>query len=145
MGRRSLFANAGLGATADVVIKMHAVARLAFNGYVQHIQASWVKEGPKLGQYLLMAGCDDFGGTLMNERIAASAGATYGQMMRPLEIRRLIRASGRVPAQRSTIYEIMSVFEDDGPAGPLDLLEDPERRFGSYRGLVTSSGFKNMK
>jgi len=142
VGRRSFFTEASLGATADVVIKMHAVARLAFNGYIQHIQASWVKEGPKFAQYLLMAGCDDFGGTLMNEIIAASAGATHGQMMRPIEIRRLIRASGRVPAQRSTLYEIMRVFEDDGPAGALDLVEDPESTFGSYRGLVSSPSFK---
>ncbi len=59
-------------------------------------------------------------------------------MMRPMEICRLIRAAGRVLAQRSTIYEIMRVLEEDGPAGPLDLVEDPESRFGSYRGLVTS-------
>ena len=68
----------------------------------RNIQASWVKEGPKLAQLLLGAGANDLGGTLINESISTSAGAPYGQLVPPAELRRLVRDAGRVPAQRDT-------------------------------------------
>src|SRR5262249_3862546 len=74
------------GATGAEVVKMHAVARLMLGSSFRNIQSSWVKEGPKLAQYLLTAGANDFGGTLMNESISTSAGAQYGQMVRPVEL-----------------------------------------------------------
>ena len=67
------------GPTWDEVVLVHAVARLALDGLVPNIQASWVKLGLEGGARLLDAGCNDFGGTLMNETISRAAGASHGQ------------------------------------------------------------------
>ena len=48
------------GATGAEVIKMYAVARIMLNNWIPNLQASWVKEGPKLAQMALDAGCNDF-------------------------------------------------------------------------------------
>jgi 7,8-didemethyl-8-hydroxy-5-deazariboflavin synthase CofH subunit len=126
------------GATGADVIKMHAIARIMLHGHINHIQASWVKEGPKFGQLLLAAGVDDLGGTLINESISTSAGASHGQLVPPGELRRLIRDMGRIPVERSTVYGIRRVF--DGPddcQDPLDTVADQaEERFGSYQHLI---------
>ena len=58
------------GATGADVIRMHAIARVVLQGWIDNIQCSWVKEGPKLAQALLAAGCNDLGGTLINESIS---------------------------------------------------------------------------
>src|ERR671933_297636 len=101
------------GADANEVLKMHAVARIMLNNHIPNIQVSWVKEGARMSQLLLAAGVNDFGGTLMNESISTAAGAQHGQLMRPKEIRQLIRATGRTPAQRSTTYKILKSFADE--------------------------------
>jgi FO synthase len=101
------------GPTGSEDLKMHAVARLMLNGYINNIQVSWVKLGPKFAQMCLQAGANDFGGTLMNEQISRSAGAPYGEYMSPQEFCRLIRDIGRIPAQRSTLYDILRTFEDE--------------------------------
>jgi 2-iminoacetate synthase ThiH len=120
------------------------VARLFLGPLFRNIQCSWVKEGPKLAQVLLAAGANDMGGTLINESISTSAGAGYGQLVPPVELRRLIRDAGRVPAQRSTTYELLRVYEgeNDGEDSPLDHVDDAEQRFGSYRMLATSGRFR---
>lgn len=91
-------------------LKVHAVSRLMLQGCIDNIQASWVKLGPKLAQLCLQAGANDFGGTLMEENISRAAGADSGQYMSSEEFRRLIREIGRTPAQRTTIYEILELF-----------------------------------
>ena len=57
---------------------MHAVARLALHPHITNIQASWVKMGHKGVNACLNAGCNDLGGTLMNESISRAAGTTHG-------------------------------------------------------------------
>jgi len=102
-----------------------------------------VKEGPKLAQLLLDAGANDLGGTLINESISTSAGASYGQLVPPAELRRLIRDAGRVPARRDTLYNLLHVYEDgDDPDSALDHVQDAEARFGSYRRLIASGEFR---
>ncbi len=126
------------GPTGVEIIKVHAISRLMLNNWIPNLQVSWPKEGARFAQVLLGAGVNDMGGTLINESISTSAGAQHGQLLRPREIRGLIRDAGRVPAERSTTYEIRRVFdEDDGASGPLDLVEgDAEERFGSYQRLI---------
>src|SRR5205823_2998993 len=63
------------GPSGNEVVKMHALARLMLGASFRNIQSSWVKEGPKIGRYLLSAGANDVGGTLMNESISTFAGA----------------------------------------------------------------------
>ena len=56
---------------------------------------------------LLDAGCNDLGGTLMGEIITRSAGAAHGQEVTPSDFEETILAANRVPARRSTTYEIL--------------------------------------
>jgi 7,8-didemethyl-8-hydroxy-5-deazariboflavin synthase CofH subunit len=100
----------GPSATDD--LRMIAVARLFFRPWITNIQMSWVKLGGKLSQLALLAGANDFGGTLMEESISRESGANHGENLPPEEIRRLIREVGRIPVQRSTEYEILRRFED---------------------------------
>jgi len=131
------------GATGVEVIRMHALARLLLGPVLRNIQASWVKEGPKLAQALLDAGANDLGGTLINESISTSAGAQYGQLVGPAELRRWIRDAGRVPAERDTLYRVVREYaEGDDPRSALDTIEDAETRFGSYRRLIASGEFR---
>ncbi len=131
------------GATGVEVVRMHALARLVLGPTIRNVQSSWVKEGPKLAQLLLDAGANDLGGTLINESISTSAGAAYGQLVPPAELKRLIRDAGRVPAQRDTVYTILRRYEaGHDEASPLDAVEDPETRFGSYRRLIASGEFR---
>ncbi len=62
----------------------------------------------------------------------------------PAELRRLIRDAGRIPAQRSTVYDLLKVSrtEADEEDSPLDHVDDAEARFGSYRLVATSGKFR---
>jgi 7,8-didemethyl-8-hydroxy-5-deazariboflavin synthase CofH subunit len=95
------------GPTWDEVVLVHAVARIAFDGLIPNIQASWVKLGLGGGTRLLEAGCNDMGGTLMDENISRAAGASHGQLATPEELERAISAAGRTPARRNTVYELL--------------------------------------
>jgi FO synthase len=97
-------------------LKMHAVARLMLAGFIDNIQVSWVKLGPEMAQTMLACGANDLGGTLMNESISRAAGAKHGQEITPAEMVRIIRAAGRVPVQRNTLYEAVEDFSDHDPA-----------------------------
>ena len=111
--------------------------------WLRNIQASGVKEGPKLAQLLLDAGANDLGGTLINESISTSAGASYGQLVPPGELKRLIRDAGRIPAQRDTLYQVVKRYDDgDDESSPLDRIDDADARFGSYRRLIASGDFR---
>jgi len=85
-------------------MRVYATARLMLRGLIDNLQTSWVKLGVKLAQMSLAAGCNDFGGTLMEEQISKSAGADAGEYLPESEIRALIEEMGRVPAQRTTAY-----------------------------------------
>jgi len=144
MYQRRLVPGVRPGATGVEVVKMHAIARLFLGPTFRNIQCSWVKEGPKFAQVLLAAGANDMGGTLINESISTSAGASYGQLVPPVELRRLIRDAGRVPAQRDTEYGLIRVYGavGDDEDSPLDHIENAEARFGSYRKLASSAQFR---
>ena len=129
------------GASAKDVLLTHAVSRIMLNNYINNIQMSWVKEGQKMSQLLLMWGANDFGGTLINESISTSAGSTQGQLLRPKEIRRLSREINRIPAQRNTTYKILKKFEDGVEySDELDTVEDTSQ-FGSYFELIKINEF----
>ena len=92
------------GPTFGEVLLVHAVARLALHPWITNIQVSWVKLGPDGVAAALRAGVNDLGGTLMNESISRAAGAEHGQEFAPEAMEALIRANGRVPRQRTTLY-----------------------------------------
>jgi FO synthase len=92
------------GPTFGELLLMHAVGRLALHPWIENVQASWVKAGPRGVVEALRAGVNDLGGTLMNESISRAAGAGWGQELPPERMEALIRSADRVPRQRTTLY-----------------------------------------
>src|SRR5258706_8743708 len=134
MYSKSLVPGVRPGATGVEVIRMHALARVMLGPTFRNIHSSWVKEGPKVSQLLLTVGANDVGGTPIIDDSSSTAGASYGQLVPPAELRRLIRDAGRIPAQRDTLYNLLHVYEEgDEQESALDRVEDAEARFGSYR------------
>jgi FO synthase subunit 2 len=130
------------GANGKDVLLTHAIARIMLNNYIDNIQMSWVKEGQKMSQLLLMWGANDFGGTLINESISTSAGSEHGQLLKPKEIKRTVREIGRIPAERNTNYKILKRFENSNDSEEkLDKIEDISK-FGSYMELVKIDKYK---
>lgn len=144
MYSRHTVSNVRAGADGNEVIKMHSVARIMLNNHIPNIQVSWVKEGSRMSQLLLAAGANDFGGTLINESISTAAGAQHGQLLRPREIRQLIRSAGRTPVQRSTTYKKIKVFADENDEqeeeSKLDTADASQ--FGSYHQLIKLDKFR---
>jgi len=68
------------------------------------VQVSWVKMGSEGAKLCLEAGCNDLGGTLMNENISRAAGANHGQEMLPEDLEQMIREIERTPRRRTTLY-----------------------------------------
>ena len=93
------------GPTFREAILVHAVARLALNPHITNIQASWVKLGHEGIRAALNAGCNDLGGTLMNESITRAAGTVHGQETSPQRMIEIIESTGRAARQRTTTYE----------------------------------------
>ena len=92
------------GPTFREAILMHAVGRLTLHPWITNIQVSWVKLGVEGAQAALRAGANDLGGTLMNESISRAAGASHGQELSPEAMETAVRAIGRAPRQRTTLY-----------------------------------------
>jgi FO synthase len=97
------------GPTFRETLLMHSVARLAYRGVIDNIQASWVKIGVDGVRQLLRAGVNDLGGTLMNENISRAAGATHGQGLQPSDFATIVEPLGRPLAQRTTLYGAAAV------------------------------------
>ena len=128
------------GGSGNDVLLTHAVSRIMLNNSIDNLQMSWVKEGQKMSQLLLMWGANDFGGTLINESISTSAGSEYGQLLKPKEIRRMVKEIGRVPAERNTHYEILKRFDGEEEIDDkLDSVTDSQ--FGSYVELIKINKF----
>jgi len=98
------------GATHPEHIVVHAIARLLLGPKIPNLQVSWVKMGFELSLACLEAGANDFSGTLMEENISKSAGASFGEYVAPEEFRAYIRSIGRIPAERTTTYRIRQRF-----------------------------------
>jgi FO synthase len=92
------------GPTFREVLLMHAVGRIAYRGWIDNIQASWVKVGAEGARQLLLAGCNDLGGTLMDENISRAAGADHGQELDEDDFRAIATSAVRPLEQRSTLY-----------------------------------------
>lgn len=95
--------------TGSEYLRMIALARILLDN-IQHLQAGWVTEGPKLSQLALHFGADDFGGILMEENVvsATKSDRLYSGVTKDEAIR-LIWESGRVPIQRNTNYEFVKI------------------------------------
>ncbi len=106
------------GPTFRETLLVHAIARIAYHGHIHNVQGSWVKIGFDGLAQLLQAGCNDVGGTLMNENISRAAGATHGQEVSATDFAELVGQLGRTLHRRTTLYD------DLGPVS----LGPPSRR-----------------
>ena len=97
-------------------LRMYAVSRLFLRDAIDNLQTSWVKLGHRLAQLSLRAGCNDFGGTLMEESISREAGADAGEYTSVEEIAALVRGAGRRPVERTTLYK--RVGDGEGSHAP---------------------------
>ncbi len=93
------------GPTFRETLLMHAIARIAYRGTIDNIQSGWVKIGFDAVRQLLQSGCNDVGGTLMDENISRAAGAAHGTDVGVEDFARLVEPLGRRLAQRTTLYE----------------------------------------
>ena len=124
------------GPTFREAILMHSVARLALNPHITNIQASWVKMGHAGLAACLNAGCNDLGGTLMNESISRAAGTSHGQETSPQRMAAMIEAAERRPRQRTTTYSDASPerIATGLAAGELgDIVNTPARKYERKR------------
>ncbi len=93
------------GSTWEDDRRVHAVARLLLQGEIDNVQLSWVKVGLERGVELLQGGCNDLGGTLMEETISRMAGSDHGVRKSVAELEGAAAAAGRPVRQRTTVYE----------------------------------------
>jgi FO synthase len=124
------------GPTFREAILMHSVARLVLHPYITNIQASWVKMGHEGVKASLNAGCNDLGGTLMNESISRAAGTQHGQETSPGEMRRIIKTLNREPRQRLTAYgEVSAERERAGTNAPelTEIVNTPAQKYERKR------------
>jgi aminodeoxyfutalosine synthase len=92
-------------------LRVHAVARLMLDN-IPHVKAFWIATGVETAQLALWFGADDLDGTVQEERIYHMAGSRTPEAMTTTAIRRLIRAAGREPIERDTLYNVIRGAED---------------------------------
>src|SRR5439155_21077087 len=95
---------AGEELTSFQYLRTLAVSRLMLDN-VPNIQASWVTQGPKIGQLSLAFGANDFGSLMIEENVVSAAGAHF--RLTEAEIARNIKDAGFVPKRRTMRYEIV--------------------------------------
>jgi FO synthase subunit 2 len=134
------------GPTGNEVLRLFAISRLMLGKTFRNLQVSWVKEGIRMAGWILCAGANDLGGTLINESISTSAGAAHGQFQSPSTLRRTIRDAGRIPAQRNTRYALLRRFDEETEDDEaLDRVSDPEGTFGTYASMTRDEQFRFVK
>jgi len=98
--------------SASETLRVHAVSRLMLDN-IPHVKAFWIATGVEVAQMALWFGVDDLDGTVQEEKIYHMAGARTPESMTTSAIRRLIRAAGREPVERDTLYNVVT-----GPEAP---------------------------
>jgi len=96
------------GPTFRETLLVHAIARIVYHGLIDNIQVSWVKIGVEGARQMLRAGCNDLGGTLMDENISRAAGANHGQKMSEDGFNALVAPLDRPLVQRTTSYTLLT-------------------------------------
>src|SRR6188768_2974344 len=103
--------------SAADTLRVLAVSRLMFDN-VPHIKGFWVATGVEVAQLSLWFGVSDLDGTVQEERIYHMAGSTTPEGMTTAALTRLVRAAGREPLERDTLYNIVNTFDEAGSALP---------------------------
>jgi FO synthase subunit 2 len=105
LGLNNKLGQKSVGASGMDDLKMHAISRVILGRDMPNIQVSWVKLGIRTSQIALSCGANDLGGTMMEDKISVAAGASYGEYLPRDRMIEIIKAIGRVPVERNTIYE----------------------------------------
>ena len=95
-------------------LRVHAVARLVCDN-IPHIKAFWIATGIELAQTALWFGVDDLDGTVQEEKIYHMAGSSTPEGMTTTALGRLVRAAGREPYERDTLYNIVNDLTAPAP------------------------------
>ncbi|HVS19245.1 MAG TPA: cyclic dehypoxanthinyl futalosine synthase [Planctomycetota bacterium] len=102
-------------ATPGVYLRVQALSRIYLDNF-ENIQTSYVTQGLKMAQITLLYGCNDFGGTMLEENVVSAAGCFH---LAPIErIERVIERAGFAPARRNSWYGL--VDERHPELGPRD-------------------------
>ncbi|MBI2389608.1 MAG: dehypoxanthine futalosine cyclase [Deltaproteobacteria bacterium] len=83
-------------------LRTQAIARLMLDN-VAHVGASWVTQGPDVGQVALRFGADDWGSVMFEENVVSSAGTTF--RMDAARIEDLVHRAGYRVVRRNVRYE----------------------------------------
>jgi cyclic dehypoxanthinyl futalosine synthase len=104
--------------TPSIYLRVQAIARIFLNNF-ENMQTSYVTQGMKMAQVTLRAGCNDFGGTMLEENVVSAAGCFHLESIQTIE--HTIRSAGFEPLQRNSWYGIIDERYDDkhGPRGPM--------------------------
>ena len=111
--------------TPSIYLRVNAVARIYLDNF-DHLQTSYVTQGMKMAQVSLRAGCDDFGGTMLEENVVSAAGCFHLESIQTIE--RMIQTAGFLPRQRNTWYGIVDERHEGGPTGPQNREEGATHR-----------------
>lgn len=98
----------GKEATGLDYLRVLAISRLYLDNFA-HLQASWLTPGLKMGQLALFYGCDDMGGTIIEEQVVHDAGSTNEATRKQLE--EIVRDAGFVPVVRDTYWNLRTDVE----------------------------------
>jgi aminodeoxyfutalosine synthase len=93
--------------TGTDTLRVHAVSRLVLDN-IPHIKAFWIATGVELAQVALWYGVDDLDGTVQEEKIYHMAGSAAPEGMSTAQLTRLVRAAGRRPLERDTLYNVVN-------------------------------------
>jgi cyclic dehypoxanthinyl futalosine synthase len=99
-------------AGSTTYLRLLAISRLVLDNF-PHIQASWVTQGPHIGQVALHFGADDLGSTMIEENVVAAAGVSH--RLSRAEMVRLIEAAGFRARQRNTLYQPVAPVHEGRP------------------------------
>ena len=102
--------------TGTDTLRVHAVSRLMLDN-IPHIKAFWIATSVELAQTALWFGVDDLDGTVQEEKIYHMAGSSTPEGMTTVALTRLVRAAGREPLERDTLYNIVNTFDDAAAVG----------------------------
>jgi 7,8-didemethyl-8-hydroxy-5-deazariboflavin synthase CofH subunit len=99
----------------EEVFKLYAVSRIYFRETIENIQSSWPKIGMEAAGEALRVGCNDVGGTLMEEKISNMSGSEWGDHASVEQLQEIIVKNGRIPVERTTLYERRRSLEPVAP------------------------------
>ena len=126
-------------------LKTIAVSRLMLDNF-DHIKAYWIMLTPRIAQIALRFGANDLDGTVVEEKIYHDAGATTPEGLTRAELERLIRAAGRVPVERDTLYQPVDRSKMPLPVPPaaharVRRISFPNRRSTLERRSIADSSY----